>query len=97
MGGAVVPKNRNFSVWSREASEIKSKEIILLATSFVWVNFNKIDGCKTKRYNDHTMIEGINNGKLINVLWYNFIHVEFTNSVLTTMKNDNTCKTFTNS
>lgn len=41
------------------------------------------------------MIKGINNGKLINVLWYNFIHVEFTNSVLTTMKNDN--KTFTNS
>lgn len=46
MGGAVVPNNRNFAVWSSEASEIKSKEIILLATSFVWVNFNNIAGRK---------------------------------------------------
>lgn len=64
MGGAVVPKNRNFSVWSLEASEIKSKEIILTATSFVLVNFNNIAGQKTKRYNDRRK----NNGKLINVL-----------------------------
>lgn len=48
MGGAVVPKNRNFSVWSLEASEIKSKEIILTATSFVLVNFNNIAGQKKK-------------------------------------------------
>lgn len=65
MGGAVVPKNRNFAVWSWEASEIKSKEIILLATSFALVNFNNIAGRKTKRYNDRRK----NNGKLKSTVW----------------------------
>lgn len=44
MGGVVVLKNRNFSVWSLEVFEIKLKEIILIVISFVLVNFNNIVG-----------------------------------------------------